>query len=95
MYRGFSCIAMLLYFFLNAVAPSTMAINQNAMKMKNIILAIDAAPAAIPVKPKIAATIAIIKNVAVHLSIQLDFKMNNVWMATNHYSNCIPCLVML
>ena len=64
------CIAMLYYFFLNAVAPSTIAINQNAMKMKNITLAIDAAPAAIPVKPKIAATIAMIKNVAVHLSIK-------------------------
>jgi hypothetical protein len=39
-------------------------------KMKNKILAIEAAPAAIPVKPKIAAIIAIIKNMAAHLSIK-------------------------
>ena len=39
-------------------------------KIKNKILAIEAAPAAIPVKPKIAATIAIIKNMAAHLSIK-------------------------
>ena len=74
---------MLYYFFLNAVAPSTIAINQNAIKIKNITFAIDAAPAAIPVKPKIAATIAMIRNVAVHLSIKKVFKMNNVlWSIT-------------
>ncbi len=39
------------------------------MKIKNKILAMDAAPAAIPVKPKIAATIAITKKIAAHLSI--------------------------
>jgi hypothetical protein len=55
---------------LNAVAPRIIAISQNAMKIKNITFAIDAAPAAIPVKPKIAATIAMIKKVAVHLSIK-------------------------
>ena len=38
-------------------------------KIKNNILAIEAAPAAIPVKPKIAAMIAITKNMAAHLSI--------------------------
>jgi len=37
--------------------------------MKNKILAIEAAPAAMPVKPKIAAIIAMIKNIAAHLSI--------------------------
>ena len=39
-------------------------------KIKNKILAMEAAPAAIPVKPKMAATIAIIKNMAAHLSIK-------------------------
>lgn len=38
-------------------------------KIKNNTLAIEAAPAAIPVKPNIAATIAMIKNIAAHLSI--------------------------
>ena len=38
-------------------------------KIQNNILAIEAAPAAMPVKPNMAATIAIIKNMAAHLSI--------------------------
>ena len=37
--------------------------------MKKIILATDAAPAAIPVKPNIAAMMAIKKKIAAHLSI--------------------------
>ncbi len=37
--------------------------------MKNKILAIDSAPDAIPPNPKIAATIAMIINITVHLSI--------------------------
>ena len=47
-----------------------MAISQKAIKMKKITLAMDAAPAAIPVNPKIAATMAMIRKVAVHLSIK-------------------------
>ena len=51
-----------------------MAVNTTKkMKMKNIIFAIEAAPTAISVKPKIAATIAIIKNIAVHFSMILYF----------------------
>ena len=38
-------------------------------KIKNNILAIEAAPAAMPVKPNTAATIAMIKNITAHLSI--------------------------
>lgn len=38
---------------------------------KKIILATEAAPAAIPVNPKSAATIAITKNMAVHFSMLL------------------------
>jgi hypothetical protein len=41
--------------------------------MKNITFAIEAAPAAIPENPKIAATIAITRNIAVHLNIILIF----------------------
>jgi len=39
------------------------------MKIKNKVLAIPAAPAAIPVNPKIAATSAITRKIADHLSI--------------------------
>jgi hypothetical protein len=41
--------------------------------MKNNTLAIDAAPAAIPVKPKIAAIIAITIKITAHLSITNNF----------------------
>ena len=43
------------------------------MKIKNIVLAIDAAPAAMPENPNIAATIAIRKNMAVHFNIKIEF----------------------
>lgn len=41
--------------------------------MKNKTLAIEAAPSARPVKPKIAAIIAIMKNMADHLSMICNF----------------------
>ena len=44
-------------------------IKNRTRKIKNNILAIEAALAAIPVNPKIAATIAMIRNMAAHLSI--------------------------
>lgn len=44
-----------------------------AMNMKNKTLAIEAAPSARPVKPKIAAIIAIMKNMADHLSMICNF----------------------
>jgi hypothetical protein len=46
-------------------------------KIKNNTLAIEAAPAAIPVKPKIPAMIAITKKIAAHLSITLSLKVSN------------------
>jgi len=52
-------------------------IRKRTRKIKNNILAIEAAPAAISVKPKIAAIIAIIKNMAAHLSIKKILKINN------------------
>jgi hypothetical protein len=55
--------------FLNTVTPKITAINQNAIKIKKIIFAMEAAPLAMPVNPKIPAIIAIIKNITVHLSI--------------------------
>lgn len=42
-------------------------------KIKKMTLAIEAAPAAIPVNPKIAATIAITRKITVHLSIMISF----------------------
>ena len=42
--------------------------------MKNRILAMEAAPAAIPVKPKMAAIIATTRNITVQRSIEKNFK---------------------
>jgi len=47
--------------------------NTKTIKIKKIVLAIDAAPDAILVKPKIAAIIAMTRKVAVHLSIMYRF----------------------
>jgi hypothetical protein len=52
-------------------------IKKRTRKIKNNTLAMEAAPAAIPVKPKIAAIIAIMKNIAAHLSIKKILKINN------------------
>jgi len=46
----------------------------NTKKIKNNIFAIDAAPAAIPPNPKIAATIATIRKITVQRNIALNFK---------------------
>lgn len=49
----------------------------NIKNTKNKVLATDAAPAAIPPKPKTAATIAMTKNIADHLSMTKDFLIVN------------------
>lgn len=56
-------------YFLKTVYPSIPVINTSTMNIKNIVLAIEAAPSAIPVKPNIAATMAIMRKMAVHFSI--------------------------
>lgn len=48
-------------------------IKTKQIKIKNKTLAIDAAPDAISVKPKIAAIIAMTRNMAVHFNIILNF----------------------
>ncbi len=58
--------------FLKRVAPKINDPTTRIIKIKKMILAIDAAPAAMPVKPNIAATMAINKNVAVHFSIVVN-----------------------
>lgn len=50
-------------------APANNEITNNTRNIKNKILAIPAAPAAMPPNPKRAAIRAIIKNITVHLSI--------------------------
>lgn len=67
------------YFRLNKVAPKTKASKNNTMKMKNKIFAIEAAPAAIPPNPKIAATIAMMKNMTAQRNIILNFS----WLIIN------------
>jgi hypothetical protein len=59
---------------LKMLAPATSESTKSTRKIKNKILAIDVAPAAIPVNPKRAATNAIIKNVIVQRNIIVDFK---------------------
>lgn len=56
------------------------------IKIKNNTLAIAAAPEAIPVNPNIAATMAIIKNVADHFNITLVFLIQLKLYATNEIS---------
>lgn len=52
-------------------------------KTKNMILAIEAAPAAIPVKPKIAATTAITRNMTTHFNIIFIFIV--LYKRANHF----------
>ena len=47
--------------------------------MKNRIFAIEAAPAAIPKKPKTPAIIAMIKNMIVQRNIIIIFRLNNLF----------------
>ncbi len=50
-------------YFLNKLAPNNMVIMKRARKMKNNTFAIEAAPAAMPPNPKMAAIMAITKNI--------------------------------
>ena len=56
-------------YFLKRVNPRIKSTRHTIINNPKINFAIDAAPAAIPVNPKIAAIIAITKNMAAHLSI--------------------------
>ena len=56
-------------YFPKILEPNIKTRINKTRKIKNNTLAIEAAPAAIPVKPNMAATIAMIKNMAAHLSI--------------------------
>ena len=60
------------------------------MKIKNRIFAIEAAPEAIPPKPKTAAIIATIKKMTVQRSIIVDFKFI-IWLCNPAFPNKILC----
>jgi hypothetical protein len=55
--------------------PEMSDIRKSTIKMKNKILAIELAPAAIPPKPNTAATMAIIKKITVQRNISLVLKV--------------------
>jgi hypothetical protein len=55
------------------LAPKTSESTKSTRKIKNKTFAIEAAPAAIPPNPKIAATIAIIRKVTVQRNIRFKF----------------------
>lgn len=57
--------------------PKANDIRKRTRKMTNRILTIDAAPAAIPPKPKTAAMMAIMRKVTDQRSILVDFKFDN------------------
>ena len=57
--------------------PAMIDSKNNTIKMKKRIFAIDAAPAAIPPKPNMAAMMAIIRNVTVQRNIKNNFSFKN------------------
>lgn len=59
-------------------SPDNREMRNSTRKIKNSILAMEAAPAAIPPNPKIAATIATIKNINAQRNIAEGFKVNNI-----------------
>jgi len=63
------CIGSMNRHFLNKLAPNNMVIMKSARNIKNKIFAIEAAPSAIPPKPKMAAMIAITKKITDHRNI--------------------------
>lgn len=69
----FFILPFLFYLFLTSKVPPIMANKNKTRNMKNRILAIEAAPAAMPVKPNKAATKATTKNINDHLNIISEF----------------------
>ncbi|RAJ79261.1 hypothetical protein CLV59_106322 [Chitinophaga dinghuensis] len=61
------------------IAPAIKEITNITRKIKNRIFAMDAAPAAIPVKPKIAATIATTKKINVQRNISVSFLFTRIY----------------
>ena len=63
----------------------------NTKNTKNKILAMDAAPAAIPPNPKMAATMATIRKITVQRNITYSFKMNKYFFVIliNNYTSFV------
>jgi hypothetical protein len=61
-------------YLLKILAPNSMAITKSARKIKKSTFAISAAPSAIPPNPKIAAMIAITKNIIDQRNITTEFR---------------------
>jgi len=61
-----------------AERPNMSETINNTMKMKNKILAMEAAPAATPPNPKIAAIIATIRNITDQRSIKNNFRVKKL-----------------
>ena len=65
---------------------------KSTMKTKNKILAIDAAPEAIPPKPKTAAIMATIRKITVQRNIVIEIKVYKICLLYSplHYQNFVP-----
>jgi hypothetical protein len=63
------------YYFLNKLAPKIRVSRNNTTKRKKRNLAIEAAPAAMPVNPNTAAISATMKNVNAQRNMSFDFKV--------------------
>jgi hypothetical protein len=71
----FITLFVVAYTSLLAERPNMSETINNTMKMKNKILAMEAAPAATPPNPKIAAIIATIRNITDQRSIKNNFRV--------------------
>jgi hypothetical protein len=71
-------ICYLPYKLLFAERPNMSETRNNTIKMKNKILAMEAAPAATPPNPKIAAIIATMRNMTVQRSIKNSFRVKEI-----------------
>ncbi len=67
------CKTVEMDYYPNTFPPNIRVNTNNTMKIQNNTFAIDAAPAAIPPKPNMAAIIAITIKIRAHLSIIINF----------------------
>lgn len=61
------------FFYYTLLLPATSEMTKSTIKIKNRILAIDAAPAAMPKKPKAPAMMAMMRKISVQRNISLRF----------------------
>jgi len=85
-------ICYLPYKLLFAERPNMSETRNNTIKMKNKILAMEAAPAATPPNPKIAAIIATMRNITVQRSIKNSFRVKEICLL---FYSAVICHIML